>query len=61
MDCKQIMDLFRSELVVINVGPKMFATALDKQGYETIQVDWKPIAGGDREMQQILSVLGGLD
>ena len=61
MDCEKIMNLFRSELVVLNVGPKLFAEALEKQNFRTVQVDWKPIAGGDREMQAILEVLGGLE
>lgn len=61
MNCEKIMSLFQSELVVVNVGPKLFATALEQQNYKTVQVDWKPIAGGDREMQEILEVLGGLD
>lgn len=56
----QIQKLFRSRPVVINVGPKVFAEALEKQGVEVIQVDWKPLAGGDKEMQDILSFLGGL-
>jgi hypothetical protein len=50
--------LFRSKLVVINVGPKVFADALEKQGVAVVQVDWKPLAGGDKEMQDILSLLG---
>ncbi len=61
MNCEKIMNLFQSELVVVNVGPKLFATALEQQHYKTVQVDWKPVAGGDREMQEILEVLGGLD
>lgn len=61
MECKKILDLFRSPLVVINVGPKLFATVLTKQNVEVVQVDWKPIAGGDKEMQDILNVLGGLE
>ena len=61
MDCEKILDLFQSELVVVNVGPKLFAEALEKQNDRTVQVDWKPVAGGDREMQAILEVLGGLD
>ena len=32
MDCNKILDLFRSELVTVNVGPRLFATALEKQG-----------------------------
>ena len=39
----------------------VLATALEKQGYKAIQVDWKPAAGGDKEMQEILDLLGGLD
>ncbi len=61
MNCEKIMNLFQSELVVVNVGPRLFAEALEQQNYKTVQVDWKPIAGGDREMQEILEVLGGLD
>lgn len=61
MDCEKALKLFRSPLVTINVGPKLFATALEQQGYQAIQVDWKPIAGGDKEMQEILLLLGGLD
>ncbi len=61
MDCEKILNLFQSELVVVNVGPRLFATALEKQNYKTVQVDWKPIAGGDKEMQDILALLGGLD
>ena len=61
MDCEKILKLFRSELVTVNVGPKLFATALEKQGYKAIQVEWKPMAGGDREMQKILDLLGGVD
>ena len=27
MDCSKILELFQSELVVVNVGPKSFANA----------------------------------
>jgi len=45
--------------VVGNVGPKSFADVLEQQGYETVQVDWKPVAGGDKQMQELLALLGG--
>ena len=61
MNCEKILELFRSELVTVNVGPKLFAAALEKQGYRALQVEWKPVAGGDREMQKILELLGGID
>ncbi|MBO6155422.1 MAG: fdrA domain protein [Lachnospiraceae bacterium] len=54
----KIQELFNSELIVLNVGPKSFSTALDDQGYKTVQVNWKPIAGGDAEMQKLLGILG---
>ena len=55
-----ILDLFRSELVVVNVGNRIFAEALDKQGFKTVQVDWIPPAGGDRKMQELLKIMGGV-
>ena len=55
-----ILKLFNSELVVINVGNKLFAEALDKQGFKTVQVDWVPPAGGDKKMQELLKIMGGL-
>ena len=61
MDCKKILNLFQSELVTINVGPKLLATSLEMQGYKAYQVEWKPMAGGDKEMQEILDLLGGVD
>lgn len=61
MGCEKILNLFSSELVTVNVGPKLFADALETQGFRTVQVDWKPIANGDREMREILELLGGLD
>jgi FdrA protein len=59
MDNK-IDDLFKGDLVVINVGPKVFGDAVRNQGAEVIQVDWKPTAGGDKEMIKILEALGGI-
>ncbi len=61
MDCEKILNLFRSELVTVNVGPKLLATSLATQGYKAYQVEWKHIAGGDKEMQEILDLLGGVD
>ena len=61
MDCKKILNLFRSELITVNVGPKLLATSLEIQGYKAYQVEWTPIAGGDKEMQTILDLLGGVE
>lgn len=58
MDDK-IQELFRSEVVVINVGAEVFADAVRTQGTEVVQVTWRPTAGGDTEMIDILDALGG--
>ncbi len=60
MKYDKIHDLFNSELVVVNVGSLSFATAIEKQGFKTVQVDWTPPAGGDRQMQMLLKIMGGL-
>lgn len=57
-DTSKIQQLFESELVAVNIGPRLFGEALEKQGVEVVQVDWQPVAGGDKKMQDILSVLG---
>lgn len=44
-------------LVVINLGLDGFAKNLEVQGVEVIRVDWKPPAGGDQEMINILDQL----
>ena len=58
-DVSKILNLFHSELVVVNDGPRSFADVLEKQGFKTVQVDWKPAAGGYRHMQELLEYLGG--
>ncbi len=55
-----IEELFASELVVINVGPRIFGDAVREQGVEAVQVDWQPAAPVDEEMQDILDLLGGV-
>jgi len=56
---EKISELFNSQLVVVNIGPRLFGEALEKQHVDVVQVDWKPVAGGDKKMQDILAALGG--
>lgn len=49
--------IFEKPLVVINLGLDGFARNLEAQGVEVIRVDWKPPAGGDKEMIDILDQL----
>ncbi len=45
-------------LKVVNIGLEGFATELNQQGIEAIQVDWTPPAGGDAKLAELLSKLG---
>ncbi len=54
-----IQKLFQSELVAVNIGPRLFGEALEKQDVQVVYVDWKPVAGGDSHMKELLDELGG--
>ena len=54
---KEQNNILHQPLVVINVGVKDFAENFEIQKVEVIQVDWKPPAGGDREMIDLLDEL----
>lgn len=60
-DSSKAIKLFRSPLIVVNVGPRSFSEVLEKQGYQSLQVDWKPSAGGDKRMMELLEYLGGYE
>lgn len=51
---KKLEDLFSEDLKVINIGLESFAENLKNEGYDAIQVDYKPPAGGDTEMIKLL-------
>ena len=39
----------------VNLGLKDFTKSLRDQGAQVVQVDWRPTAGGDPEMIDLLS------
>lgn len=49
--------IFEQKLIVINIGLPQFAESLKIQNVEVVQVDWKPPAGGDKEMIDLLEKL----
>lgn len=49
-----VLDLFSSELRVVNLGLETFADNLRALGTPVVQVDWKPPAGGDFAMLDAL-------
>lgn len=52
-----ILPLFSEKLNVINVGAELFKQELSKQNTPTIQVDWRPPAGGDPILAKALDTL----
>jgi len=54
---EQIDELLNSPLVVINIGLDGFAANLEDQEVDVLRVDWRPPAGGDKEMIDILDHL----
>ena len=48
---------FGQELVAINVGLESFRDSLMEQGATSVQVDWRPPAGGNEKMMEILARL----
>jgi len=55
---KPIMQLLNQTPVIINVGLEGFADDLESQQVSVTQLDWRPPAGGDTEMADLLSKLG---
>lgn len=49
--------LLEQPLVVVNLGLQEFARNLEKQDVDVIHVDWRPPAGGDQELIQLLDRL----
>ncbi len=53
-----VKKLLERPLKVVNIGLEDFARDLDRHGVKVVHVDWKPPAGGDRELADLLSKLG---
>ena len=49
--------LLNESLVVINVGFAKSALNLEDQHIRVVRVDWRPSAGGDQEMIELLDQL----
>ena len=50
--------LLKRPLKVINIGLEGFAQELERQGVAVVRVDWRPPAGGDPRLADLLSKLG---
>jgi hypothetical protein len=54
---EKIKQLLNEPIVAINIGVKSFAENLEKQNVEVVHVNWRPPAGGDQQMMDILDSL----
>lgn len=52
-----IKDLFKKELKVFNLGAPTFAEELQAQGVDAVNIDWKPVAGGNPLLLKALKAL----
>lgn len=52
-----IKKLFKSELKVVNIGLEGFYESTMKQGTTSVHVKWRPPAGGDDRLIDILAKL----
>jgi FdrA protein len=55
---QSVDDLLTAPLRVINVGLEGLAESLEALEIPVVQVDWRPPAGGDPKLADLLSKLG---
>ncbi len=53
----EINQLFDSKLICVNLGLERFFEAMCDQNLRAAHVDWKPPAGGDVRLMEILRKL----
>ncbi len=57
MDVTNINKLFKQDLSAVNLGLESFAENLRNEGVKAVQVQWKPPAGGNKEIAVLLDKL----
>ena len=54
------MELVTKPIKIVNIGIDSFLESLKNQGVEVVHVDWRPPAGGDAKLLDILDKLDSL-
>ncbi len=49
--------IFEQRLKVVNIGLSMFTENLRSEGIEVVHVEWRPPAGGNARLANILAAL----
>ncbi|MHB8574453.1 MAG: fdrA domain protein [Dehalococcoidia bacterium] len=52
-----VSKLLTGKPVVVALGVRLFTTALEAQQVQVVHVEWRPAAGGDKEMLDLLTEL----
>jgi len=52
-----LAELLQGKPVFVNVGVREFGDSLRQAGYEVVEVDWSPPAGGDAQLAALLDDL----
>ncbi|MFW5729440.1 MAG: fdrA domain protein [Spirochaetota bacterium] len=55
---EKIQKLFKSDLKAINMGLSSFADNLKNENTKVVHMAWRPPAGGNKEMGDLLKKLG---
>ncbi|MGV8146793.1 MAG: fdrA domain protein [Alkaliphilus sp.] len=53
----KINELFNKELKILNIGLDSFYRELKEKKVDTINVNWRPCAGGNKRMIDLLNKL----
>jgi hypothetical protein len=53
----KVNELFSKELKVVNMGLESFHKDLKSQNVDSIHMDWRPAAGGNKKMLSMLDRL----
>ena len=53
----KVNTLFEKQIQIVNFGIQSFYNDNKKQGISSVHVDWKPIAGGNKELASLLDDL----
>ena len=56
-----VMDLLTSKPRIINVGVSSFTDSIVEYGGKAVQFDWKPVAGGNKQLIKVLNALAKIE
>lgn len=53
----KLNELFKKKIQIVNFGIQSFYNDNKKQNIHSVHVDWKPVAGGNQELANLLDDL----